>query len=143
MELAVLIALVVAPITAFVMFRSTPQTRASRRRVKAKYTRMTVSKQRSLYQSVSVVCASSACEAAKALAEKRFLSSEAPIFPLSNCSSSTCSCKYVHYDDRRSNSGDRRSLTALRTDLFEQSGHKGRSESSSRSCRRRSDWGLV
>ena len=142
MELAaiiVLIALIAALITAFVMFWSSPQATASRRHVKAKNTRTTASRQHSLYESVSVVCASGACEPAKALAEKRFLSSEAPILPLSDCSSSTCSCKYVHYDDRRSDSGGRRALASVRADMFEQSGHKGRRSEN----RRRGDWGFV
>ena len=143
MELAALIVLIAALITAFVMFWSSPQARVSRRRVKAKKTRTTVSRQHSLYESVSVVCAPNACEAAQALAEKRFLSSEAPIFPLSNCSSSTCSCKYAHYDDRRSNSGGRRALASVRADMFEQSGRKDRRDESRRCRRRRSDWGFV
>ena len=143
MELAVVIVLIAALITAFVMFWSSSQSRVSRRRVKAKKTRTTASRQHSLYKSVSVVCASGACQAATALAEKRFLSSEAPILPLSDCSSSACSCKYVHYDDRRNDSGGRRALASARADMFGQSGQKDRRSENRRSRRRRSDWGFV
>jgi hypothetical protein len=43
-----------------------------------------------------------ACDAARGLANVRFLADEAPMLPLSNCSNPAgCRCKYQHYDDRR------------------------------------------
>ena len=92
------------------------------------------------YRSVSIVCGSGACESAKALSEKRFLSSEAPMIPLPDCNSSTCTCKYVHYQDRRKQSRDRRAPAALGTELFTRT---KREERRSESGRRRSDWGLA
>lgn len=55
----------------------------------------------SQYHAVSLILPSNACDAAKALNGKRFLASEAPIFPVDRCDVSSCSCGYQHYDDRR------------------------------------------
>jgi len=41
------------------------------------------------------------CEASKALAGKRFLSQEAPMLPLSDCTSGECRCRYEPFYDRR------------------------------------------
>lgn len=43
------------------------------------------------------------CDAATALADKRFLSHEAPDLPLAGCDRDKCSCRYMHHSDRRSN----------------------------------------
>ena len=56
------------------------------------------------YHAVSIVVPSGACSAAKALIGKRFLATEAPIFPVINCSAPSCSCRYRHHDDRREDS---------------------------------------
>ncbi len=60
------------------------------------------------YHAVSLSLSSNACEAAKALNGKRFLATEAPIFPIDGCDVASCSCGYRHFDDRRD--GPRRSL---------------------------------
>ena len=59
--------------------------------------------ERKLYRGVSIQPDSSiACEAAKALENVRFLTDEAPMLPLSGCCNPAgCRCKYLHYDDRR------------------------------------------
>ena len=41
------------------------------------------------------------------LETRRFLSSEAPLLPLTGCTETSCQCRYVHYADRREQ--DRRS----------------------------------
>ena len=128
-------------IAVFVMLRRSPQatTGTQWRGEKAKSIH-------SPYKSVSIVCASGAsgasgaCEAAKAMAEKRLLSSTAPLVPLSGCTASTCTCKYAHYDDRRSDGGDRRAPAALIADPFE---HGTESYRRSGHRRRRSDWGFA
>ena len=56
-----------------------------------------------------------ACEAAQKLAGKRFLSMDAPLFPLPDCSKQNCQCHYKHYDDRRQEK-DRRSLSTNESD---------------------------
>lgn len=42
-----------------------------------------------------------ACHAVKQLAGKRFLASEAPNLPLSDCKAKQCFCQYMHHPDRR------------------------------------------
>ncbi len=43
-----------------------------------------------------------ACEAVRDIEHQRFLSSEAPLLPLPDCSDPNgCRCKYKHWDDRR------------------------------------------
>lgn len=56
------------------------------------------------YHAVSIVPGEHACPAAKDLSGKRFLSREAPILPLSSCTSAECNCTYAHYADRRKGS---------------------------------------
>ena len=63
-----------------------------------------------------------ACAAARALENTRFLSREAPTTPLPDCDAETCNCKYVHYNDRRKEDSDRRSMASLRSSLHEASG---------------------
>jgi hypothetical protein len=53
------------------------------------------------YHAVSIVAGSQACEAAKALQGRRFLSKEAPRLPIEGCTSGNCHCHYAHHEDRR------------------------------------------
>ena len=62
----------------------------------------------SRYHAVSIRFEANACAAAKALAGTRFLATEAPNLPLATCDASSCQCRFVHHQDRRS-SKDRRS----------------------------------
>ncbi len=48
------------------------------------------------------------CAAAEELRGQRFLSADAPLLPLKNCTSSNCECRFVHFSDRRGRK-DRRS----------------------------------
>ena len=64
------------------------------------------------YHAVSVRSGPDGCPAAARLQDERFLSSEAPILPLADCSSVACSCVYQHHDDRRSGK-DRRERVAI------------------------------
>lgn len=77
-----------------------PRTTAPRARPK-------VAEKSTPYHAVSIKFAPSACEAAKALKEKRFLSGAAPRLPLPDCDVLECKCRFVHHSDRRSGS-DRR-----------------------------------
>lgn len=47
-----------------------------------------------------------ACSAVKALVGHRFLAGQAPQLPVPGCTAPRCTCKFVHYDDRRA--GNRR-----------------------------------
>ena len=88
------------------------------------------------YHAVSVTCGPQACEQVLALGEKRFLPAEMPRFPLPDCTSSNCQCKFAHYDDRRDPDSDKRAPTALRSELYTTS---GRPERRSTGGRRQTD----
>ncbi len=53
------------------------------------------------YHAVAIRVRGKGCDAARAHAGKRFLSTEAPRLPFAECTASTCSCQYIHFDDRR------------------------------------------
>jgi hypothetical protein len=60
------------------------------------------------YHAVSIKFGEQACEAARALSGRRFLSSAAPRLPLADCDAAQCGCRFLHHEDRRSGK-DRRS----------------------------------
>jgi hypothetical protein len=60
------------------------------------------------YHAVSIKFDKNACEAAKAMEGRRFLSSAAPRLPLPECNALECRCHFLHHKDRRSRK-DRRS----------------------------------
>lgn len=60
------------------------------------------------YHCISIRSPKGACEAAKQLMGKRFLSREAPPLPLPNCTAKHCQCRYAHHDDRRVGGEERR-----------------------------------
>ncbi len=53
------------------------------------------------FRAVEIKPGKNACEASRALQGERFLSRDAPLTPLQDCTAEKCTCKYVHYDDRR------------------------------------------
>lgn len=61
----------------------------------------------SAFHAVSVKYSSNACDAAKAMTGRRFLSGAAPRLPLPGCDASECRCGFAHHSDRRSGN-DRR-----------------------------------
>lgn len=60
------------------------------------------------YHAVSIKFDTSACEAAKAMDGRRFLSNAAPRLPLPGCDAPECNCRFAHHKDRRTGK-DRRS----------------------------------
>lgn len=60
------------------------------------------------FHAVSLKYSEKACNAAKAMTGRRFLSSAAPRLPLPDCDVLECRCTFSHHKDRRSGS-DRRS----------------------------------
>jgi hypothetical protein len=60
------------------------------------------------YHAVSIKFDSNACNAAKEMAGRRFLSSAAPRLPLPDCNALECRCRFSHHKDRRAGK-DRRS----------------------------------
>lgn len=81
--------------------------RSRRRKARAALTR-SVPDRSNAYHCVAIDYSAEPCMAVKKMEGKRFLSAEAPIFPLPGCTSKSCQCRYVHYDDRRARP-DRRS----------------------------------
>ncbi|MEH6589777.1 MAG: hypothetical protein V7746_05965 [Halioglobus sp.] len=53
------------------------------------------------------------CDAVKQIEGSRFLSREAPLLPLQDCTSPNCTCSYTRYRDRRGFNGDRRSIVSM------------------------------
>jgi len=53
------------------------------------------------FHAVSLKFASSACEAARNMDGRRFLSSAAPRIPLPECDAPECKCRFLHHKDRR------------------------------------------
>ena len=60
------------------------------------------------FHAVSLKVTGTACDAAKAMTGRRFLSAAAPKLPLPDCDVLECNCRFVHHKDRRSGK-DRRS----------------------------------
>ncbi len=55
----------------------------------------------SQFHAVSLSYSSGACEAAKNMEGRRFLSGTAPRIPLPECDVLECKCRFVHHNDRR------------------------------------------
>lgn len=53
------------------------------------------------YHAVSIQPGRQCCHESRALEGQRFLSREAPSLPLKHCTAATCTCHYLHHDDRR------------------------------------------
>ena len=64
--------------------------------------------QNTAYHAVSIKFGDRACQAAREMSGRRFLSSAAPRLPLADCEAAECVCRFVHHKDRRSGK-DRRS----------------------------------
>lgn len=60
------------------------------------------------YHAVSIRFQADACDAAKAMAGRRFLATAPPKLPLPECDAMKCQCRFAHHEDRRSGK-DRRS----------------------------------
>ena len=75
------------------------------------------SPQDTAYHAVSIKFDAKACEAAKKMSGRRFLSNAAPRLPLPDCNALECRCRFAHHKDRRV-AKDRRSP-------FGAAGHRG------------------
>ena len=60
---------------------------------------------RNSYPCVEIHAGIAVCEAARRLENTRFLYENAPELPLPGCTAETCTCIYIHHDDRRVHSG--------------------------------------
>jgi hypothetical protein len=78
------------------------------------------------FRAVSIKAGTSPCAAVKALQDERFLIGAVPHIPLAECGSKSCTCKYVHHEDRRRPDDERRAPAALTTDLYASIGNEER-----------------
>ena len=67
------------------------------------------------YHAVSIRFPQDACNAAKAMAGRRFLATAAPKLPLADCDATACQCQFVHHDDRRSGKDRRTPFSPTQT----------------------------
>jgi len=98
------IIVVIALISAYVIARK----RRVRETVRPDQIHKRVATSDTKFHAVSLKFASNACDAAKNMKGRRFLSGAAPRIPLPNCDAAECRCRFVHHKDRRS-AEDRRS----------------------------------
>lgn len=84
------------------------------------------------FPGVSIKPGPQACEQALALGKKRFLVGQLGQLPLTGCTSSNCTCTFVHHSDRRDSDDDKRAPTALRSELYHASGKPERRKSAGR-----------
>lgn len=56
---------------------------------------------RGKYHCVEILSKEKGCSSVFSLTDKRFLPDEAPALPLLGCDYQSCSCQYVHHEDRR------------------------------------------
>ncbi len=70
------------------------------------------------YRAAEIVVEKRACNAVLGLAGTRFLMDEVPHIPVRGCDARKCSCIYLHHEDRRDNSGDRRAEFSALTQAY-------------------------
>lgn len=59
------------------------------------------------YHAISVEPGPKCCKEVSELEDQRFLAGAAPSLPLRKCDKASCTCRYVHHSDRRSDEGRR------------------------------------
>lgn len=104
-----IIAVLALAVLLFVFYTS------SRRTPSARDT--TASAESTRYHAVSIRPGLNCCQAAQRSLNARFLSTEAPRLPLAGCDAATCTCRFMHHQDRRAGEDRRtpfqRSIAAL------------------------------
>ena len=104
MDIAIGIVAIIVLMLLYLLFRRTQSTTNKRPPVAS---RPGTAKPTSRFHAVTLKFSSKACDAAKSMEGKRFLSSAAPRIPLSEWDSLECKCRFIHHKDRRE-SEDRR-----------------------------------
>ncbi len=102
---ASIVAIVILSLMIF-LFR---RTRATTNKRPPRPNRLGKAKPDPQFHAVSLEYSSDACEAARSMEGRRFLSSAAPRIPLPECDVPACKCHFIHHKDRREG-GDRRKM---------------------------------
>lgn len=105
-----------------------------------KASRKSTVKARSPYRATSILSGASACDAVQAIRNVMFLDVDRniPKLPMSNRKCANCTCRYVHHDDRRQSTEDRRHPNALQSEFYLGAGNTNRRMRAG--GRRKSDW---
>ena len=98
MDIAISIVAIIILILLFLLYRRTQATTTKRPPLPG---RPGMAKPDTQFHAVSLKFPATACDAAKAMEGKRFLSSAAPRIPLPECDSLECKCRFIHHKDRR------------------------------------------
>jgi hypothetical protein len=72
-----------------------------RQNAQSKHAVKPLSQDESKYQSIEIRPCLMACDAVAELRGQRFIASEAPELPLTECDQKECACRYQYHDDRR------------------------------------------
>jgi hypothetical protein len=104
MDIALSLVAIVILILSVLLFRRTKATTKNR---PPRPSGLGKAKPDPLFHAVSLEYSGDACEAAKAVEGKRFLSTAAPHLPLPECDRAACNCHFNHHKDRRAG-GERR-----------------------------------
>jgi hypothetical protein len=78
------------------------------------------------YHGTSIHLCSQACGPVSRLEGKIFLPSEITALPIHGCTNPTCTCSYLHHDDRRSKD-DRRYPSLVMTGVYNAKEHRSNS----------------
>jgi hypothetical protein len=138
--IAVLVVLVIILLLRMLLAPSRSPARARKTAARARAARVTAgadaprssSRPGGAFRGVSLKQGPNACEQAKAIGNKRFLPGQLGQLPLAGCDSPSCTCKFVHHEDRRDMVADKRAISALRTELYHTSGKPERRSSNGR-----------
>ncbi|WP_438971210.1 hypothetical protein [Methylophaga sp.] len=78
------------------------------------------------YAAVKIEACEFSCNASFDRSSQVFLAREAPSLPLNDCDTTAgCSCKYIHFEDRRHSQEDRRSGSQVLQNVFDGKDHRG------------------
>ena len=123
--MTIMAALIVSLVITYWFVKSRKKTSSRAQRTKTEIRRY--SDRKSTFHAVSIKPGGCGCEAVNAMGSERYLTSGAvPTLPVPNCTLLTCTCRYVHHDDRRSRQGNRRAAFSMQTDMYGVSGEKER-----------------
>ena len=135
-----IILLIGAAIAAVMLWRAVNGNATKSRTRRIAKTTMPFPERRNPYRATSIIFNDGACDAVKAIGDKRFLDVEriTPALPLPDCDAPKCDCQYANHEDRRVSDEDRRSPSGLKSQLYGGTGEPNRRKR--KRGRRKGDW---